>query len=75
MPPTLRKSRLAHVAHHKPVAMLALLWIEIIAFSLFHAFAICHGELFRLGKVTLQELGKRIYHSLLCGWPIRCCSG
>jgi Transposase DDE domain len=66
---------LTHVAHHKPVAVLALLWIKIIAFTLFHAFAICHGKLFRLGKVTLQELRKRIYRSLLCGWPRRCFSG
>ena len=66
---------LTHVAHHKPVAVLALLWIKIIAFTLFHAFAIVHGKLFRLGKVTLQELRKRIYRSLLCGWPIRCFSG
>jgi len=66
---------LTHVAHHKPVAVLALLWIKIIAFTLFHAFAIGHGKLFRLGKVTLQELRKRIYRSLLCGWPIRCFSG
>jgi hypothetical protein len=66
---------LTHCAHHKPVAVLALLWIKIIAFTLFHAFAIGHGKLFRLGKVTLQELRKRIYRSLLCGWPIRCLSG
>lgn len=66
---------LTHVAHHEPVAVLTLLWIKIIAFTLFHAFAICHGKLFRLGKVTLQELRKRIYRSLLCGWPIRCFSG
>lgn len=66
---------LTHVAHHKPVAVLVLLWIKIIAFTLFHAFAICHGKLFRLGKVTLQELRKRIYRSLLCGWPRRCFSG
>jgi len=66
---------LTHCAHHKPVAVLALLWIKIIAFTLFHAFAIVHGKLFRLGKVTLQELRKRIYRSLLCGWPIRLFSG
>jgi hypothetical protein len=66
---------LTHCAHHKPVAVLALLWIKIIAFTLFHAFAILHGKLFRLGKVTLQELRKRIYRSLLCGWPIPCFSG
>jgi hypothetical protein len=66
---------LTHCAHHKPVALVALLWIKIIAFTLFHAFAILHGKLFRWGKVTLQELRKRIYRSLLCGWPIRCFSG
>jgi len=66
---------LTHVAHHKPVAVLALLWIKIIAFTLFHAFAIVHGKLFRMGKVTLQELRRRIYRSLLCGWPIPFLSG
>jgi hypothetical protein len=66
---------LTHVAHHKPVAVLALLWIKIIAFTLFHAFAIVHGKLFRMGKVTLQELRKRIYRSLLCGWPMPFFSG
>jgi Transposase DDE domain len=66
---------LTHCAHHQPVAVLCLLWIKIIAFTLFHAFAILHGKLFRLGKVTLQEVRKRIYRSLLCGWPIPCFSG
>lgn len=66
---------LTHCAHHKPVAVLALLWIKLIAFTLFHAFAILHGKLFRSGKVTLQELRKRIYRSLLCGWPIPYFSG
>jgi hypothetical protein len=66
---------LTHCAHHKPMAVLALLWIKIIASTLFQAFAIVHGKLFRLGKVTLPELRKRIYRSLLCGWPIRCLSG
>ena len=66
---------LTHVAHHQPVAVRVLLWIKLIAFTLFHAFAILHGKLFRLGKVTLQELRKRIYRSLLCGWPIPYFSG
>jgi len=30
---------------------------------------ILHGKLFRLGKVTLRELRKQIYRSLLCGSP------
>ena len=66
---------LTHCAHHQPVAVLSLLWIKIIAFTLFHAFAILHGKLFRLGKITLQELRKRIYRSLLCGCPIPYFSG
>jgi hypothetical protein len=55
--------------------VVALLWIKIIAFTLFHAFAILHGKLFRLGKTTLQEVRKQIYRSLLCGQPIRFFSG
>jgi hypothetical protein len=66
---------LTHCAHHHPVAVLVLLWIKIIAFTLFHAFAILHGKLFRLGKATLQEVRKQIYRSLLCGSPIRFFSG
>ena len=66
---------LTHCAHHQPVAVLSLLWIKIIAFTLFHAFAILHGKLFRLGKATLQELRKQIYRSLLCGWSVVCFSG
>jgi hypothetical protein len=66
---------LTHCAHHQPAALLSLLWIKIIAFTLFHAFAILHGKLFRLGKVTLQEIRKQIYRSLLCGCPVPCFSG
>jgi len=66
---------LTHCAHHHPVAVVALLWIKIIAFTLFHAFAILHGKLFRLGKTTLQELRKQIYRSLLCGSPMPFFSG
>ncbi len=66
---------LTHCAHHHPVAVVALLWIKIIAFTLFHAFAVLHGKLFRLGKVTFNELRKQIYRSLLCGWPIQFFSG
>lgn len=58
---------LRHCAHHHPVSLQVLLWIKIIAFTLFHAFAILQGKLLRLGRVTFQELRKRIYRSLLCG--------
>ena len=66
---------LTHCAHHHPVAVVALLWIKILAFTLFHAFAILHGKLFRLGKATFHELRKQIYRSLLCGWPVQFFSG
>jgi Transposase DDE domain len=66
---------LTHCAHHHPVAVVALLWIKIIAFTLFHAFAILHGKLFRLGKATFNEVRQQIYRSLLCGLPIQFFSG
>jgi hypothetical protein len=66
---------LTHCAHHHRVAVLALLWIKLIAFTLFHAFAILHGKLVRLGKVTLQEVRQQIYRSLLCGSPVPFFSG
>lgn len=66
---------LTHCAHHHPIAVVALLWMKVIAFTLFHAFAILHGKLFRLGKVTLQEARKQIYRSLLCGTVIPFFSG
>jgi hypothetical protein len=66
---------LTHCAHHHPVAVVALLWIKLLAFTLFHAFAILHGKLFRLGQATLSELRKQLYRSLLCGQPIQFFSG
>jgi len=66
---------LTHCSHHHPVAVVALLWIKILAFTLFHAFAILHGKLYRMGKVTFQELRRQIYRSLFCGCPLRLFSG
>jgi len=66
---------LTHCSRHHPVAVVALLWIKILAFTLFQAFAILHGKLFRLGKATFLELRKRIYRSLFCGCPLRIFSG
>jgi hypothetical protein len=63
--------RLTHCPHHHPVAVVALLWIKIIAFTLFHAFALLHGKLVRSGKATMNEVRKQIYRSLLCGSPIQ----
>jgi len=66
---------LTHCAHHHPVAVLALLLIKLIAFTLFHAFAILHGKRLRLGLATLSELRNQLYRSLLCGQPILFFSG
>jgi hypothetical protein len=66
---------LTHCAHHHPLAVVALLWIKLLAFTLFHAFAILHGKRFRLGLATLNEVRKQIYRSLLCGEPIALFSG
>lgn len=66
---------LTHCSRHHPVGVVALLWIKILAFTLFQAFAILHGKLFRLGKATFLELRKRIYRSLFSGCPQRIFSG
>ncbi len=66
---------LTHCSHHHPTAVVALLWIKIIAFTLVHAFAILHGKTFRLGLTTLNEIRKQLYRSLLCGQPIPFFSG
>jgi len=66
---------LTHCSHHHPAAVVALLWIKIIAFTLFHAFAILHGKTFRLGLATLNEIRKQLYGSLLCGQPVLLFSG
>ncbi len=57
------------------VGGLALLWIKLIAFTLFHAFAILHGKQIRLGLATLNEVRKQVYRSLMCGDPILLFSG
>lgn len=66
---------LTHCAHHQPVAVVALLWIKLIAFTLFQAFAHLHGKRLRLGLATLNEIRKQLYRSLLCGQPILLFSG
>jgi len=56
---------LTHCAHHHPVAVVALLWIKLLAFTLFHAFALLQGKLVRLGRATLSEVRKQVYRSLI----------
>jgi hypothetical protein len=66
---------LTHCPHHHPVAIGVLLWIKLIAFTLFHAFAMLHGKQVRLGRATLNEVRKQIYRSLLSGHSIQFFSG
>lgn len=66
---------LTHCSHHHPVAVQVLLWIKLLAFTLFHAFALLNRKLVRVGAVTMNELRKRIYRSLLCSEPILLFSG
>jgi len=66
---------LTHCAHHEPVAVVALLWIKIIAFTLFRAYALLLGKRVRLRKVSLNEERKALYVSLLCGQPLLYFSG
>jgi len=63
---------LTHCAHHEPVA---LLWIKLIAFTLFRADALLFGQRVRLGQTTLNEERKQLYRSLLCGTPLPFFSG
>jgi hypothetical protein len=66
---------LTHCAHHEPVAVVALLWIKIIAFTLFRAYALLFGKRVRLGLATFLEERKQLYRSLLCGPAILWWSG
>lgn len=66
---------LTHCAHHEPVAVVALLWIKLIAFTLFRAYALLLGKRVRLGRATFLEERKQLYRSLLCGTPIPFFSG
>lgn len=64
-----RHWHLTHCAQHEPVAVGALLWIKIIAFTLFRAYARLFGQRVRLRKVSLNEERKALYVSRLCGPP------
>ena len=66
---------LTHCAHHEPVAVVALLWIKIIAFTLFRAYALLLGQRVRQGRATFNEERKALYRSLLCGMPLPFFSG
>ena len=57
------------------VVVVARLWVKIIAFTLFRAFAVLHGKLVRLGKATLNEVRQQIYRSLPCSTPMPFFSG
>jgi hypothetical protein len=52
--------QLEHCTHHHSVAIVAWLFIVIWAFNLFRAYAVLCAKSWRLGKVTFQELRRRI---------------
>ena len=55
---------LEHCPHHHPVAIMALLLIKVLAFNLFKAFVHLQSKLWRMGKVTLQEIRLQFYRGL-----------
>jgi len=61
---------LRHCAHHDPTSILACLLIKLLAFNLFHAFALLNGKLYRQGKITLQELRLQLYRAVEHGLPL-----
>jgi hypothetical protein len=66
---------LRHCAHHDPTSILACLLITLLAFNLFHAFALLKGKLYRQGKITLQELRLQLYRAVAHGWLLPLFSG
>ena len=66
---------LRHCAHHDPTSILACLLITLLAFNLFHAFVLLHGQLYRQGQVTLQELRLQLYRAVEQGWCLPFFSG
>jgi len=57
-------SHLTHCPHHEPVAILAWLLIRVLGFNLFELFVRLHGKLWRLGRVTLQEVALQLDRAL-----------
>lgn len=55
---------LEHCPHHHPVAIVAWLLILVLAFNLFEWFARGHGQLWRQGKTTLQDLASQLFEAL-----------
>ena len=55
---------LEHCPHHHPIAIIAWLLILVLGFNLFEVFVRLHGKLWQSGRVTLQELAKRLDRSL-----------
>jgi hypothetical protein len=66
---------LRHCAHHDPTSILACLLITLLAFNLFHAFVLVHGQRSRQGQVTLQELRLQLYRAVEQGWRLPWLSG
>jgi len=55
---------LEHCPRHEPVAILAWLLILVLGFNLFELFVRRHGQLWRQGRLTLQELARQLDRAL-----------
>lgn len=55
---------LEHCPHHHPVAIGAWILILILGFNLFEVFVRLHGQLWRKGHTTLQELARALDQAL-----------
>ncbi len=55
---------LTHCPHHHPVAIMAWLLILALSFNLFEIFARLNSKLWRLGRLTLQELARQLDRAL-----------
>lgn len=55
---------LTHCPHHHPIAIMAWLLILALSFNLFELFVRLNGKLWRLGRVTLQEIARQLDRAL-----------
>lgn len=51
---------LTHCPHHHPTAIMAWLLILVLGFNLFELFVRLHGKLWRMGKLTLQQVARQL---------------
>ena len=57
---------LEHCPHHHPVTIIGWRLILVLACNVFAWFSRLHGELWRLGHTTLQEIARQLFLALAC---------